>query len=152
VRVRLADWSWAGRVHGGDTRSPTMMRTPTPPGGAPSDAVYQAPEDRWAPDADRLALDVFSLGALAYYLLSGGQAPARDRAALQERLRQEHGLDLAASGAGFIDETLRALVLQATAPTADRAVHSSMRSSLSRRSPVTAMTDWSCPRRPKPTR
>ncbi|MEU1950839.1 protein kinase domain-containing protein [Nocardia rhamnosiphila] len=116
VRVRLADWSWAGRVHKGDTRSATMLGTPTAPGSAPADAVYQAPENRWAPDADRLALDVFSLGALAYYLLSGGRAPARDRAALQERLRQEHGLDLAASGAGFIDETLRALVLQATAP------------------------------------
>lgn len=116
VRVRLADWSWAGRVHSGDTRSATTLGTPTTPGSAPADAVYQAPEDRWAPDADRLALDVFSLGALAYYLLSGGQAPARDRAALLERLRLEHGLDLAASGAGFVDETLRALVRQATAP------------------------------------
>ncbi|WP_189094608.1 protein kinase domain-containing protein [Nocardia jinanensis] len=120
VRVRLGDWSWAGRVHTGDTRTPTMIRTPTLPGSAPVDAVYQAPEDRWAPDADRLALDVFSLGALAYYLLSGGQAPARDRAALLERLRQEHGLDLAASDAGFIDETLRALVLQATEPSVSK--------------------------------
>ncbi|WP_280447668.1 protein kinase domain-containing protein [Nocardia cyriacigeorgica] len=116
VRVCLADWSWAGRVHSGDTRSVTKLGTPTGPGGAPADEVYQAPEDRWAPDADRLALDVFSLGALAYYLLSGGQAPARDRAELLERLRQEHGLDLAASGVGFVDEKLRALVLQATAP------------------------------------
>ncbi|MGC5163001.1 protein kinase domain-containing protein [Rhodococcus sp. DT1] len=116
VRVRLADWSWAGRVHTGDTRSATMLGTAVAPGSAPADAVYQAPEDRWAPDADRLALDVFSLGALAYYLLSGGQAPARDRASLLERLRLEQGLDLAASGGGFVDETLRALVLQATAP------------------------------------
>ncbi|WP_051714485.1 protein kinase domain-containing protein [Nocardia rhamnosiphila] len=128
VRVRLADWSWAGRVHGGNTPASTMMRTPPPPGSAPSDAVYQAPEDRWAPDADRLALDVFSLGALAYYLLSGGQAPARDRAALQERLRQEHGLDLAASGTGFIDETLRALVLQATAPSVSQRMKTDRRS------------------------
>ena len=120
VRVRLADWSWAGRVHSGDTRTTTMLRTPTLPGSASADAVYQAPEDRWAPDADRLALDVFSLGALAYYLLSGGQTPARDRAALLERLRQEHGLDLAASDAGFIDETLRALVLQATEPSVSK--------------------------------
>ncbi|MXQ77396.1 protein kinase [Rhodococcus rhodochrous] len=116
VRVRLADWSWAGRVHTGDTRSATMLGTAVAPGSAPADAVYQAPEDRWAPDADRLALDVFSLGALAYYLLSGGQAPARDRSSLLERLRLEQGLDLAASGGGFVDETLRALVLQATAP------------------------------------
>ena len=59
---------------------------------------------------------MFSLGALTYYLLSDGQAPARDRGALLERLRTEQGLDLAASGGGFVDETLRALVLQATAP------------------------------------
>lgn len=116
VRIRLADWSWAGRVHSADTRSATSVGTPSGPGMAPADEAYQAPEDRWAPDADRLALDVFSLGALAYYLLSGGQAPARDRAALLERLRLEHGLDLAAAGSGFVDETLRALVLQATAP------------------------------------
>ncbi|WP_063049767.1 protein kinase domain-containing protein [Nocardia arthritidis] len=116
VCVRLADWSWAGRVHSADTRSATSVGTPAGPGMAPADEVYQAPEDRWAPDADRLALDVFSLGALAYYLLSGGQAPARDRAALLERLRLEHGLDLAAAGSGFVEETLRALVLQATAP------------------------------------
>ncbi|MBF6301581.1 protein kinase [Nocardia amamiensis] len=116
VRVRLADWSWAGRVHSADTRSATSVGTPAGPGMAPADEAYQAPEDRWAPDADRLALDVFSLGALACYLLSGGQAPARDRAALLERLRLEHGLDLAASSSGFVDETLRALVLQATAP------------------------------------
>ncbi|MGV9720200.1 protein kinase domain-containing protein [Nocardia beijingensis] len=116
VRIRLADWSWAGRVHSADTRSATSVGTPSGPGMAPADEAYQAPEDRWAPDADRLALDVFSLGALAYYLLSGGQAPARDRAALLERLRLEHGLDLAAADSGFVDETLRALVLQATAP------------------------------------
>ncbi|MGW0022629.1 protein kinase domain-containing protein [Rhodococcus sp. NPDC003382] len=116
VRVRLADWSWAGRVHSADTRSATVLGTPATPGSAPADEVYQAPEDRWAPTADRLALDVFSLGALAYYLLSGGQAPARDRAALLERLRLEQGLDLAAAGGAFIDEALRSLVLQATSP------------------------------------
>ncbi|MGF0247799.1 protein kinase domain-containing protein [Rhodococcus erythropolis] len=116
VMVRLVDWSWAGRVHSGETRSATMLGTALAPGGIPTDEVYQAPEDRWAPDADRTALDVFSLGALAYFLLSGGQAPARDRAALLERLRQEQGLDLAASGGRFVDETLRDLVLHATHP------------------------------------
>ncbi|MFH5230376.1 protein kinase domain-containing protein [Antrihabitans spumae] len=121
VKIRLADWSWAGRVHSADTRSPTMLGTATS-SSAPADDVYQAPEDRWAPDADRLALDVFSLGALAYFLLSGGQAPARDRPALLERLRQEQGLDLAASGGRFVDETLRKLVLQATQPSVTKRV------------------------------
>ncbi|MFD2157212.1 protein kinase [Rhodococcus jostii] len=35
VRVRLTDWSWAGRVHTGDTRSATMLGTSVAPGGAP---------------------------------------------------------------------------------------------------------------------
>ncbi|MDV7091093.1 protein kinase domain-containing protein [Rhodococcus opacus] len=122
VKVRLTDWSWAGRVHTGDTRSATMLGTAVAQAGAPADEVYQAPEDRWAADADRLALDVFSLGALAYFLLSGGQAPARDRAALLERLRQEQGLDLAGAEGRFVDERLRALVLHATQPSVSKRV------------------------------
>ncbi|NKX80098.1 protein kinase [Gordonia amicalis] len=121
VRIRLADWSWAGRVHSPGTQSSTMLGTPDQPGTAVED-VYQAPEDRWASDADRLALDVFSLGALAYYLLSGGQAPASNRAELLERLRQEQGLDLAASGGRFVDENLRALVLRSTCPSVSKRV------------------------------
>ncbi|WP_446222578.1 protein kinase domain-containing protein [Nocardia sp. IBHARD005] len=132
LRVRVADWSWAGRVYGTDTRSTTSIGTPPEPGSAPADEVYQAPEDRWAPDANRLALDVFSLGALAYYLLSGGQAPARDRAELRERLRNEHGMDLAASGSEYIDGTLRALVLQATNPSVSKRMKTDSKSGLPR--------------------
>ncbi|MFI7171644.1 protein kinase domain-containing protein [Rhodococcoides fascians] len=130
VRIRLADWSWAGRVHNHDTRSATVFGTSAATGTSPSDDVYQAPEDRWAIDGDRLALDVFSLGALAYYLLSGGQPPARDRAALLERLRQEEGLDLAASGGRFVDESLRALVLRATQPSVTRRVQTDKKTGL----------------------
>ncbi|SFA56417.1 Serine/threonine protein kinase [Rhodococcoides kroppenstedtii] len=122
ISVRLADWSWAGRVHSGDTRAVTVLGTSIATGTAPSDDVYQAPEDRWAVDGDRMALDVFSLGALAYFLLSGGQPPARDRGALLERLRRENGLDLAASGGRFVDEQVRALVLRATHPAVTKRV------------------------------
>ncbi|MFC7752058.1 protein kinase domain-containing protein [Tsukamurella soli] len=114
VTVQLVDWSWAGRIH--ESTSGTMFGGTTGAQPAQTD-VYQAPEDRWSPDADRIALDLFSLGALAYFLLSGGQAPARDRAELTERLRTEGGLDLAASGR-FVDDDLRALVKKATAPSA----------------------------------
>ncbi|GAA4479469.1 hypothetical protein GCM10023094_24630 [Rhodococcus olei] len=123
VDVRLVDWSWAGRIHDGGTKSATMLGTAlTATGGAAADEVYQAPEDRWAPDSDRIALDVFSLGALAYFLLSGGQNPARDRAALLERLRLEQGLDLAASTGRFVDEQLRELVLRTTSPSVSKRV------------------------------
>lgn len=123
VDVRLVDWSWAGRIHDGGTRSATMLGTVvTATGGASADEVYQAPEDRWAPDSDRIALDVFSLGALSYFLLSGGQNPARDRGALLERLRLEQGLDLAAATGRFVDEQLRELVLRTTNPSVSKRV------------------------------
>lgn len=122
ISVRLADWSWAGRVHSGDTRTVTVLGTSIATGTAPSDDVYQAPEDSWAVDGDRMALDLFSLGALAYFLLSGGQPPARDRGALLERLRREGGLDLAASGGRFVDEQVRSLVLRATHPAVTKRV------------------------------
>lgn len=115
ITIRLADWAWAGRVHSSGSHSSTFLGTREQQAAA-SDDVYQAPEDRWAAEADRVALDVFSLGALAYFVLTGAEAPARDRADLLERLRQEQGLDLAASEGRFVDERLRALVLRATRP------------------------------------
>ncbi|MDG3017209.1 protein kinase domain-containing protein [Speluncibacter jeojiensis] len=123
IDVRLVDWSWAGRIHDGGTRSATMLGTAvTATGGAAADEVFQAPEDRWAPDSDRIALDVFSLGALAYFLFSGGQNPARDRGSLLERLRAEQGLDLAAATGRFVDERLRELVLRSTNPSVSKRV------------------------------
>lgn len=116
VDIRIVDWSFAGRVHNAGSKSATLFGAPPNTGAADVDDVYQAPEDRWSPDADRIALDVFALGALAYYLLSSGQAPADGRPALLERLRRENGLDLAAAGGQFVGEPLRELVLQATSP------------------------------------
>lgn len=114
VEIRLADWSWAGRIHSAHTPPSTLLGSAI--SGNTSDAdVYQAPEDRWSPNADRVAVDVFSLGALAYYVLAG-EPPAHTRSELITRLRTENGLDLAASGGGFVDERLRELVLHATRP------------------------------------
>ena len=56
--------------------------------------AFQAPEGVWNKDAERIRLDVFALGALAYYVLAGRPAAA-DRAALRERLHRDNGLDLA---------------------------------------------------------
>ena len=68
----------------------------------------------WNRDADRIRLDVFALGALAYYVLAGRPAAA-DRAALRERLHRDNGLDLAAD-LPQVPSAVRALVLEATRP------------------------------------
>jgi serine/threonine protein kinase len=76
--------------------------------------AFQAPEGVWNRDADRIRLDVFGLGALAYYVLAGRPAAA-DRAALRERLHRDNGLDLAAD-LPQVPSAVRALVLEATRP------------------------------------
>lgn len=81
--------------------------------------AFQAPEGVWQRDADRVRLDVFALGALAFYLFAG-RAPATDRSALRDRLRAQDGLDLAAD-LPQVPSELRTLVLEATRPAvADR--------------------------------
>ena len=77
--------------------------------------AFQAPEGVWNRDADRIRLDVFALGALAYFVLAGRPAAA-DRAALRERLHRDGGLDLAAD-LPQVPPAVRALVLEATRPT-----------------------------------
>jgi serine/threonine protein kinase len=74
--------------------------------------AFQAPEGVYNPAADRVRLDVFALGALAYYLLAE-RPPAADRAALRDRLHRDDGLDLAAEIPQVAPE-VRALVLAAT--------------------------------------
>lgn len=76
--------------------------------------AFQAPEGVWNPNADRVRLDVFSLGALAYFVFAG-RPPASDRASLRERIARDQGLDLAAD-LPQVSSTLRALVLEATRP------------------------------------
>ena len=76
--------------------------------------AFQAPEGVYNRDADRVRLDVFALGALAYYVLAGRPA-ASDRAALRERLRRDGGLDLAAD-LPQVPSAVRTLVLEATRP------------------------------------
>ncbi|MDN5916638.1 MAG: BREX system serine/threonine kinase PglW [Pseudonocardia sp.] len=76
--------------------------------------AFQAPEGVWQRDADRIRLDVFALGALAFYLFTG-YPPASDRSALRERLRAQDGLDLAAD-LPQVPSPLRTLVLEATRP------------------------------------
>ncbi|MDA0169809.1 BREX system serine/threonine kinase PglW [Solirubrobacter taibaiensis] len=75
-------------------------------------APYLAPESVTIADPDPQLLDVFSLGAIAYHVLTG-QPPAASLAALVERLERDGALEVAAvlDGAG---EALSDLVRGAT--------------------------------------
>jgi serine/threonine protein kinase len=134
LRVLVGDWRSAGTIAGpkltGLSGSGVTGLMGAVDGGGPSSAVmragavdvdrrlaeaFQAPEGVWNRDADRIRLDVFALGALAYYVVAGRPTVA-DRAALRERLHRDNGLDLAAD-LPQVPSAVRALVLEATRPT-----------------------------------
>lgn len=77
-------------------------------------AVYLAPELRGGGRPDHALLDVFSLGALSFYLLSG-RAPAETPEELLQRLRDAKGLSLSSVVDG-VDGDLDALIQLATSP------------------------------------
>jgi serine/threonine protein kinase len=114
--VRIADWQTAARAA---TTSGTALPGSVMEGTEhvqalldPSTYIYQAPEAGARVDVDETRLDVFSLGALAYLVLTG-QPPGEDLPGLRRRLAAEGGLDLAGHLDG-VPEGLRALVLDAT--------------------------------------
>ncbi len=138
LRVLVGDWQSAGTVAGpaltglsglgvtglmgssdGASRAPEQLGVMMRAGAVDVDRrlaeAFQAPEGVWNRKADRVRLDVFALGALAYFVLAGRPAGA-DRAALRERLHRDGGLDLAAD-LPQVPSAVRALVLEATRPT-----------------------------------
>lgn len=117
---QLTGWQAVGRTEGA-TRTATIGVTRL----APSDAAGLPDADRWAIEAftapeglvgapDRLRLDVFALGALAFYLVTG-QPPAPNRTDLNNRLRQQNGIDLWVE-LPQAPRPLRDAILQATRP------------------------------------
>jgi len=76
--------------------------------------AYLAPEAHTNPDADPVALDVFGVGAIAFFVLSG-RAPASSGIELTQILRAGDGLQLSSVVDG-VDEDLRTLVQLSTAP------------------------------------
>lgn len=118
VKVQLRDWQSAGGIESAQSGSAVTGVT------ALFDASKTGPEgDRWldgfaAPEGamtqgvDRVRIDVFGLGALAFYLLAGQPAVA-SASALRDRLREQSGLDLAPE-LPQVSPALRQAVLDAT--------------------------------------
>jgi serine/threonine protein kinase len=132
VKVRVGDWQGSGTVRSSGT-VPGVTGTGTRSsvdgitslfGAGPADDeagfadAFAAPEGAWSADADRIRLDVFGLGSLAFYLLTGAP-PAPGGAALKQRLHDQQGLDLAIE-LPQVSSTLRSLVLKATHPAPTR--------------------------------
>jgi serine/threonine protein kinase len=137
LRVQVGDWQAAGRVGKGAGSStpsagvtnllgdfqPVARAIDRNQNRIEQDQVdidrrqaeaFQAPEGLWYSDSDRVRLDVFALGALTYFIVTG-RPPASDRHALRQRLEQDQGLDLAAD-LPQVPSPLRTAVLEATRP------------------------------------
>ncbi|MCW2748973.1 MAG: pglW, partial [Aeromicrobium sp.] len=94
--------------------SPTMLGGELAERLAADEQVYLAPESFTIDGPDPVALDVFSLGTLAYLLLTGS-SPGDDLAARDAMLSVHHGLSLASKVDGLPSE-LETLVQIATDP------------------------------------
>ncbi|MCT2119511.1 protein kinase domain-containing protein [Dietzia cinnamea] len=116
IEVKVDGWSGAGTSEASGTVLGATGSATSMPGDELAGRVYLAPEAAGVHTPDRMAADLFSLGALAYYVLTGGQAPATDRSSLLDRLERDRGLDMSAVTSEF-DQGLRALVMDATAAT-----------------------------------
>lgn len=122
-KVLIGDWQGAGLASGqamtGLSNDGVTSLLDSRPDPDQADAwllsAFEAPEGRWQPDsADRIRVDVFALGALAYYILSSKQ-PAASATALKERLRNQGGLDLSLDFPE-VSANVRNAVLGATRP------------------------------------
>lgn len=119
VKVRVGGWEGVGILDKADLTHTAMPGVTVLQGEAAgaSDAhagAFGAPEGQWSPTADRARIDVFGLGALAFYVLST-TPPATGRSELTTRLLNQDGLDLAVE-LPQISSELRDLVLKATRP------------------------------------
>lgn len=114
VRVQVGDWQSVGSAGaaGTATQGVTVLQAAEAVEEADPDAVYRAPEGLWTTSANRVRLDIFGLGATAYFILTG-EAPASDQQALKVRLREQQGLDISVDMSAASTE-LRNLLLKAT--------------------------------------
>ena len=83
-------------------------------------ALYQAPELRENPTSRGVISDVFSLGALAYLILTG-HPPAGSVLELDERLARDHELDPRASADGIPEKVAQVVTLATASKPVNRA-------------------------------
>ncbi|SHJ47310.1 Serine/threonine protein kinase [Tessaracoccus bendigoensis DSM 12906] len=123
LRVQVADWQSVGALRRGDdpTASGVTRLVANGPGDTGSGdpetrlrAGFAAPEGLVDGTSDRIRIDVFGLGALAFYLLAGTPA-ATSTAELRERLRLQGGLDVSTERPE-VSPKLREAILAATRP------------------------------------
>lgn len=114
---QVTDWDSAGVLPANPDTAVSRLSSGslTLMAAAPSEAarLFATPEGQRPNDPARI--DVFGLGALAFFILTGGKPPATERGELLDRLRRDRGLDLAAE-LPQIRTSLRQLVLDATQP------------------------------------
>lgn len=110
--LRVMNWSAGAYGPGGTTSQPVVGPTQHPESHSElTAAVYLAPELRQNPTSTDATLDVFSLGSLAWRLITG-QPPASTSDELLERVK-DSGLRLASTIEGS-SQTLETLVARAT--------------------------------------
>lgn len=91
--AKVGSWVLAGSADGS---TPAQTVHSPAPSGSDDDSPWVsffAPEAAWGSGHDRTRADVFSVGALAYYIVSG-KVPATSKKALRERLKREGSLDV----------------------------------------------------------
>ncbi|MEU7216937.1 BREX system serine/threonine kinase PglW [Nocardia iowensis] len=114
----VSDWDTAGVLPAGTLDTGLRGLPSSPLSGLAGDRLdivklYACPEGRTSSDPARM--DVFGLGMLAFYLITGGAAPAAERGELMARLRRGSGLDVSAE-LPQAPSPLRKLILNATHP------------------------------------
>lgn len=117
VEVKVTDWAQAVQVD--DTRDTgTLLGTALQP--MSTSAAYDVgvsflPPEGYLPDVDGRLADLFSIGALAFFVLSGGVQPAHTRAEMITLLKEHRGLDLGTTGAQ-VEAELQKLINGVTSP------------------------------------
>lgn len=117
LKPQVTDWDSAGILPANPDNAVSRLSSGSLSlmASAPGETarLFAAPEGLRPQDPVRI--DVFGLGALAFFILTGGQSPATAPGELMDRLRRDRGLDLAAE-LPQVRSALRQLVLDATNP------------------------------------